>query len=302
MADKLPETPGQIANIILEFNDLERELEGIVKEIDNIQEYVQDRYLGVIFSLSNIVKFINITCYYERNLLHHVISMDETCQKNYGYYNFNRVAMKREIIRDYIKRLLKGHEKITNRKVSVLFEKSLGIIHQSVDLIDKAVQVYDSKENGNLFDSTESEGIFKDGDRNGIGTVVFPSGEIYIGQCKGGVPLGYGTVTYPDGHKYQGEIENQTCSGQGTFTDLYGYKYEGEFKDDKYDGQGTLIDIDGNIYVGQWENGILISEKLEGGPYEHQASPKISVIMESGCRSIARSTINANRINFVIST
>jgi len=30
--------------------------------------------------------------------------------------------------------------------------------------------------------------------------------------------------------------------------------------------------------------------------------PKISVIMESGCRSIARSTINANRINFVIST
>ncbi|MBW2035337.1 MAG: hypothetical protein JRI94_17470 [Deltaproteobacteria bacterium] len=32
------------------------------------------------------------------------------------------------------------------------------------------------------------------------------------------------------------------------------------------------------------------------------ASPKISVIMESGCRSIARSTINANRINFVIST
>lgn len=274
MAEELPVTQGEIAKLILEFDDLEKELHGAWKELMNniIPEYEPAEELGIFFILNEFIEMINITCYYERVLLHHIIVTDETIQKEQSCYSLKRVFLQRENINNYISKVQQARESITNRKASDLIDRAIKIIFKSLQLMDKCIRVYDVKENDNLFDSSESEGVFEGGDRNGVGTVVYPGGEIYIGQCKDGIPFGYGTVTYPDGSKYEGHIENNKYCGQGLFTSPNLAKYEGEFKDDKFSGQGTLTNIEGNVYVGQWKDGVLMSEKIEGGPYQHQGS------------------------------
>ena len=97
-------------------------------------------------------------------------------------------------------------------------------------------------------------GEYKDGKRNGQGTVTWSDGKNYIGEFKDGKFNGHGKLTWSDGKKYVGEWKNGKQHGQGTYTWTNGQKYEGEFMyGEKWNG--TVYDNDG-IKKSKYVNGV----------------------------------------------
>ena len=68
----------------------------------------------------------------------------------------------------------------------------------------------------------------------------------YEGELENGKPNGVGILIFPSGEKYVGEWKNGERHGQGTFTHPNGYKYIGDWNKG-YFGTGTWYDIKGNI-------------------------------------------------------
>ena len=68
----------------------------------------------------------------------------------------------------------------------------------------------------------------------------------YQGQVKNGKPNGLGFIIYPSGEEYVGSWGNGKWNGQGTHTYPDGTKYVGSWKDGRW-WNGTQYDIDGNI-------------------------------------------------------
>ena len=77
----------------------------------------------------------------------------------------------------------------------------------------------------------------------------------YIGDVMIGKPHGIGTVVYPDGNKYVGEWMNGLFHGQGIYTTASdGYSYVGEYRIGSL-WNGSMKGKDGTIYykVVNWE-------------------------------------------------
>lgn len=88
---------------------------------------------------------------------------------------------------------------------------------------------------------------------------MWPNGEHYVGEWKGGKRSGQGTLTWPDGQKYVGEWTDDERNGQGTLTYVNGEKYVGQWKDNESHGSGKLFAADGSTkQEGQWEYGRLV--------------------------------------------
>ena len=100
----------------------------------------------------------------------------------------------------------------------------------------------------------EYEGEFKDGLRDGQGTLTFADGRMYVGEFKDGLKHGQGTYTWPDGDHYVGEFFLDKRHGQGKMIYANGDQYVGEFKYGLRDGQGILV-TDLGEYVGAWKRG-----------------------------------------------
>ena len=82
------------------------------------------------------------------------------------------------------------------------------------------------------------EGNYKDGAKEGLGRMTFPSGDIYEGEWKANMMTGEGSYTY----KASGDI------------------YSGSFKEGKKHGQGTYeFAKDSSILAGTWEEGQIVS-------------------------------------------
>ncbi len=109
---------------------------------------------------------------------------------------------------------------------------------------------------GTLVYATGDEyvGEFKDGRRHGQGTDTYANGDKYVGEWKDDMFNGQGTYTWIDGDVYVGEWKDEMFNGQGTYTSADGAKYVGEWKDDLFNGQGTLTYADGAKYVGEWKD------------------------------------------------
>jgi len=73
---------------------------------------------------------------------------------------------------------------------------------------------------------------------NGKGTMIYPAkmGQKYAGQFKNGKRDGKGTLMFSDGTKSDGQKQ-----------------YEGEWKEDVPSGKGTLTFYDGRKFVGDWK-------------------------------------------------
>jgi hypothetical protein len=97
-------------------------------------------------------------------------------------------------------------------------------------------------------------GEFRNGQRNGQGTMTYSDGSSYVGQWGNDTLNGFGTYTFSYGKKYIGNFFNGDLHGQGTYLWPDGMKYSGEWQFDKRDGFGVLYFADGRKYSGDWFN------------------------------------------------
>lgn len=125
------------------------------------------------------------------------------------------------------------------------------------------------------------KGEWKDGRREGNGTMNFCSGDQYIGnfnrglreeygKLKGSSYLytgdfkrdkfnGYGKMVFPDNSSYEGLwMKNDFSSGKYDFAD--GTSYTGEWYNFCFQGKGKLMMADGSRKKGTWRNSKLCGE------------------------------------------
>ena len=116
------------------------------------------------------------------------------------------------------------------------------------------------KGKGSLYhkNGVKYEGIFIDGNLNGIGRYITEKGVCYEGIFKDGKMQRKGKQIKTDEQGnliiYEGSINNYKKEGKGII-ECKEFKYEGDFKNDKRNGKGLLIYKDnGNIYEGDFKN------------------------------------------------
>ena len=118
--------------------------------------------------------------------------------------------------------------------------KHLLIILISILLLSSPV-IGESKKSETLYEWKTSSGI----QWREIGEKDFHAK--YKGDVKIGKPHGVGTVVYPDGNKYVGEWMNGLFHGQGIYTIASdGYSYVGEYRIGSL-WNGTMKEKDGTI-------------------------------------------------------
>lgn len=103
-------------------------------------------------------------------------------------------------------------------------------------------------------------GTFKDGLKEGKGTLTFPNGETYTGDWVSDIRHGNGKMKYADGVEYEGEFQNNQRHGKGKQNNPEAGVYVGEFEFNQYNGYGTLTFDDGRKIVGNWKNAIPVGQ------------------------------------------
>lgn len=108
----------------------------------------------------------------------------------------------------------------------------------------------------------------------GDATIVFDSGEIYVGPCNDNFdPHGVGTWTLPDGTRYVGNFIKGVRSGLGKieYADPDGTVYEGDFLDEAPHGRGVITAAEGRyegeLYAGS-KHGLGKMTFADGRVYE----------------------------------
>jgi len=135
------------------------------------------------------------------------------------------------------------------------------------------------------FSSQKYIGDFKNGKKNGQGTLYLPLGTVlkgtwkndeivegtavlsdgtrYTGTWRFGYRHGKGELIYPDGRKYVGEFHGGNKNGQGTMIFPDGRVYTGEFKAGERTGHGTMIYPDGKKISGRFSDGEYLGPDKE---------------------------------------
>ena len=110
------------------------------------------------------------------------------------------------------------------------------------------------------------DGEWKDGRRDGQGTICKSDGSLYGGEWKdgnrrskririrNGEPLWDGMKC--EGISYEGAWKDDEMHGKGNYKWADGRSYEGEFKHGKKHGNGTYKWPDGSSYKGEWKDGV----------------------------------------------
>jgi hypothetical protein len=265
---------GTIDKIVSEFSEFEKEIQTTMSGLINnvMPKYEPEEEIGIIHLLNSMISIIKEKYYYEKELLHHIILMDESAKRYLNSYNLRRVNAQKKEIASHLSNLQYLHESITNKKASHLIGKIIGVMSASSDLFDKLVQIYDNRGINDTIGDPNYSGEFRYGKKDGKGIYIYPKGEIFEGQCKNGVPCGHGTIISPEGYKYVGTIKDNMFNGKGILSAFDQYEYVGEFNSDLFNGSGKISFPDGSEYSGRWKNGVLVNEVFEGSIYHHPAS------------------------------
>lgn len=97
---------------------------------------------------------------------------------------------------------------------------------------------------------------------DGLGTMLYATGNRYDGNYQNGQRTGCGVFTYSNGQRYIGQFLADQFNGQGTWILENGERYIGEFKDNDCDGRGTFIFANGSVKSGIWQDGKLENTEL----------------------------------------
>ena len=129
------------------------------------------------------------------------------------------------------------------------------------------------------------EGEYKDGKKNGLGKMKFPSGDIYHGIWVNDTMHGEGTYMYANGDIFSGIFDKGIKNGTGTYeyksdkSQLVGAWAKGEITDGKW------IFEDGGEYCGHFENAKPIGQCLvtfHNGIQQHGEYAKTHLENEDG--------------------
>ena len=103
-------------------------------------------------------------------------------------------------------------------------------------------------------DGSEYTGQWKSGKRNGNGTFIFPSNDLFIGKWVADKRCGHGTLTSALLSDYEGIWEDDKPHGAGTMTNKDGTVYTGDFNAGRKQGVGKLTgpEPDQIIFEGPW--------------------------------------------------
>ncbi|OYU54683.1 MAG: hypothetical protein CFE25_15470 [Chitinophagaceae bacterium BSSC1] len=96
-------------------------------------------------------------------------------------------------------------------------------------------------------------GEWKRGNRTGKGKFIFKDGRVYEGDFNAGKLNGKGTMIYKDGSKYIGDWKDGNITGKGKISYASGGSYEGDFLNNTLEGKGTKIYKDNSVYTGEWK-------------------------------------------------
>jgi hypothetical protein len=98
-------------------------------------------------------------------------------------------------------------------------------------------------------------GDIENGQRQGLGTLVHPNDDAYIGDFDKGVASGVGAFEGADGSVVVGQFANGSPNGAGTYIAPNGDSYQGLFKDGKAHGMILVTNADGAQSVENWVDG-----------------------------------------------
>ena len=70
--------------------------------------------------------------------------------------------------------------------------------------------------------------------QNGSGSMIFPTGEKYVGDFKEGNFHGKGNLVFPEGERYEGDFIENNFHGKGLLILQDGEKYRGDFRFNKF--------------------------------------------------------------------
>jgi hypothetical protein len=94
---------------------------------------------------------------------------------------------------------------------------------------------------------------------NGPGVIKLKDGKVVFGTWRDGEPVGSVKIVYPSGNIYIGEVKHYIRCGKGIFCYKNGLKYDGEFLSGKFSGFGLITNTFGEVVSkGVWSNGVLI--------------------------------------------
>lgn len=91
--------------------------------------------------------------------------------------------------------------------------------------------------------------------RPGETELTLPSGALYQGTVKDGVPDGSGYLRSKSGWRYEGGFKDGMQHGRGILITPLGDRYEGQFENGQYTGNGKMVFGVGGSYEGQWKQG-----------------------------------------------
>jgi len=110
------------------------------------------------------------------------------------------------------------------------------------------------------------DGEWKNGKRDGQGTLTYPDGSKYTGEWKINRMHGKGVKTYADDQhikEYVGDWKNGNKDGKGTAIFRGGIRYEGEWQNGEIHGHGTITTSDGVKIIGERKNEMLYGTSTE---------------------------------------
>lgn len=94
---------------------------------------------------------------------------------------------------------------------------------------------------------------------SGPGVIKLKDGKVIFGTWKDGQTIGLVKIMYPSGNLYIGEVKNYVRYGKGLFCYKNGYKYDGDFANGKFSGFGVMTNEYGEVVSkGVWGNGTLV--------------------------------------------
>ncbi|KAM5566551.1 protein ACCUMULATION AND REPLICATION OF CHLOROPLASTS 3, chloroplastic [Rosa sericea] len=114
-----------------------------------------------------------------------------------------------------------------------------------------------------LGDGSIYDGMWRYGKRSGLGTFYFSNGDAFQGSWRDDVIHGKGWLYFHTGDRWFANFWKGKANGESRFYSKSGDVFFGHFQDGWRHGQFICIDVDGTRCIENWDQGVLVSRKLD---------------------------------------